>query len=430
MSQEDTGKDGDAPQVVPQIAAPLSRLPARSVIISSSKRELRLFMVAGEHSGDALGGRLMSAINTQARGRVRYLGVGGDDMRAHGLISQFPLSDVAVMGPAAIVKVLPRLIRRVYRTVDAAVAAQPDAVVIIDAPEFTHPIAKRIRQKLPNVPIINYVSPSVWGWRPKRAKRMRAYVDHVLALLPFEPEVHVRLGGPPCTYVGHPLIERIDQIHASDATSLRARLAVAPDQPVLVVLPGSRRSEVERLMQPFGEAVTLLREKGINPVVIIPVVPHVRDLVERLLRSWPVTPYLLEGEDDKFRAFKLATAALAASGTVTLELALAGTPMVVGYKVDALAAKFRFLMKVQSIVLANLVLGENAFPEFKQEDCTGPRLAEALLPLLHNSEARARQIKALGLVPEKLRLAIDPSEAAADIVLAYADGGRGATLKI
>ena len=405
------------------------KAPANRVTISSSKRELRLFMIAGEHSGDALGGRLMAAINAQSRGRVRYLGVGGPDMRAQGLTSQFPLSDVAVMGPAAIVKVLPRLISRVYRTVDAAMAAEPDAIVIIDAPEFTHPIAKRIRQKLPDIPIIDYVSPSVWAWRPGRARRMRAYVDHVMALLPFEPAAHVRLGGPPCTYVGHPLIERKDVLAGTDPASLRARLDLAEGQPVLVVLPGSRRSEVERLMQPFGDAIIRIRERGIAPAVLIPVVPHVRDLVERQISAWPVTPYLLDGEDDKFRAFKLATAALAASGTVTLELALAGTPMVVGYKVDALAAKFRFLMKVQSIVLANLVLGENAFPEFKQEDCTGERLADALAPLLSDTEARARQIIALSHIPAKLHLAsAAPSAAAAEIVLAYADGGRGAKI--
>ncbi len=400
---------------------------SHSVTILTSKRELRLFVVAGEHSGDALGGRLMAAINAQARGRVRYLGVGGPDMRAQGLITQFPLSDVAVMGPAAILKVLPRLISRVYRTVDAAIAAEPDAVVIIDAPEFTHPIAKRIRRKLPNVPIIDYVSPSVWAWRPGRAKRMRAYVDHVMALLPFEPEAHQRLGGPPCTYVGHPLIERRDFIASIDAEPLRRRLDIAEGQPVLVVLPGSRRSEVERLMQPFGDALTVIRESGLNPVVIIPAVPHVRDLIEKHLSAWPVTPHLIDDEEDRFRAFKLATAALAASGTVTLELALARTPMVVGYKVDALAARFRFLLKVPSIVLANLVLGENAVPEFKQEDCTGDRLAEALAPLLQDTEARARQLIALDRIPEKLELmTATPSRAAAEIVLRYADGGRNA----
>ena len=381
-------------------------------------------MVAGEHSGDALGGRLMEAINAQSRGRVRYLGVGGPLMRAQGLVSQFPLSDVAVMGPAAILKVLPRLVRRVYRTVDAAVAAQPDAVVIIDAPEFTHPIAKRIRKKLPHVPIIDYVSPSVWAWRPGRARRMRTYVDHVMALLPFEPDAHLRLGGPPCTYIGHPLVERLSEFAAIDSAPLRSELEIPVDRPVLVVLPGSRRSEVERLMAPFGDAVTRIRETGMNPVVLLPVVPHVRDLVEKALQSWPVTPILLDGEAAKLQAFKLASAALAASGTVTLELALTGTPMVIGYKVDALAAKFRFLMKVQSIVLANLVIGTNAFPEFKQEDCTGDRLAAALLPLLSDTEARARQINALALVPGKLAVSVPPSSAAAQIVLAFADDGR------
>ena len=387
--------------------------------------DLVLFVVAGEHSGDALGGRLLAAIKAQFPGRVLFLGVGGPDMHAQGLVSLFPLSDIAVMGPAAILKVLPRLVARVYRTVDAAVAAQPDAVVIIDAPEFTHPIAKRIRRKWPDAPIIDYVSPSVWGWRPGRARRMRAYVDHVLALLPFEPEVHVRLGGPPCTYVGHPLIERREMFAAIDPAPLRARLDLASGQPVLVVLPGSRRSEVERLMQPFGDAIARIRARGIAPAVLIPVVPHVRELVEQHLHHWPVTPFLLEGEDDKFRAFRLATAALAASGTVTLELALVGTPMVVGYKIDALAAKFRFLLKVQSIVLANLVLGENAFPEFRQEDCTGERLADALAPLLADTAVRTRQLIALARVPEKLQLAIsDPSSAAARIILAYAGGGR------
>jgi lipid-A-disaccharide synthase len=402
-------------------------VPNQSVTISTSKRELRLFVVAGDISGDALGGRLMAAINAQSRGRVRYLGAADAEMRAQGLTSQFPLSDVVVMGPLAILKILPRLVARVYRTVDAAVAAQPDAVVIIDAPEFTHPIAKRIRKRLPNIPIIDYVSPSVWAWRPGRAKRMRAYVDHVLCLLPFEPAAHERLGGPPCTYVGHPLIERRDYIANIDPEPLRRRLGIADGQPVLVVMPGSRRSEVERLMQPFGEALTIIRESGLNPAVIIPVVPHVRDLIEQQLSHWPVTPHLIEDEDDRFRAFKLATAALAKSGTNSLELALARTPMVIGYKVDALAAKFRFLLKTPSIVLTNLVLGENAVPEFKQEDCTGPRLAEALAPLLQDTETRARQLRALDRVPEKLATATgSPSLAAAEIVLRYADGGRGA----
>jgi lipid-A-disaccharide synthase len=393
--------------------------------LAAARQDLRLFLIAGEHSGDALGGRLMAALNERCKGRVHYLGVGGEDMEHQGLASQFPLSDVAVMGPLSILPRLPRIISRVRQTAAAAVAAEPDAVVIIDAPEFTHPIAKRIRKRVPNIPIIDYVSPSVWAWRPGRARKMRRYVDHVLALLPFEPEAQRRLGGPPCTYVGHPLIERLGWLRELDPWPLAERLQLDPQRLVLVVLPGSRTSEVGRLMSPFGEAVELLRQRGIAPHVIIPVVPQVRALVEQGLRAWTTKAHLVEGEADKFSAFKLAHAALAASGTVTLELALAATPMVVAYRVDAIGARLRFLLKVPSVVLANLVLGENAFPEFLQEDCTPEKLAEALALLLSDTPARNAQTAALTLIPERLAIeAGTPSEAAADVVLQYAEHGR------
>ncbi len=397
----------------------------RSVTISSSKRELRLFVVAGEHSGDALGAKLMQRLNEDARGRFRYLGVGGPLMQQHGLVSQFPLSDVAVMGPLSILPRLPRIINRVYRTVDAAIAAEPDAIVIIDSPEFTHPIAKRIRRKRPDIPIIDYVSPSIWAWRPGRAKKMARYIDHVLALLPFEPEAHQRLGGPPCTYVGHPLIEKLTDIRALDPKLLADRLQRADGQPVLVILPGSRRSEVSRLMEPFGAALVSLRARGINPMVIIPVVDSVRDLVLAGCASWPVEAQLVDGEDDKFRAFKLADAALAASGTVTLELALAGTPMVVAYKVDSVAWSLRFLANAPSIVLANLVLGANAFPEFLQDRVNGETLADAIQPLMSATEIRQLQLDALARIPDQMLLdGTTPSEAAARIVLDIAERGR------
>jgi lipid-A-disaccharide synthase len=400
----------------------------RSRAIESSKRELRLFLVAGEHSGDALGAQVMARLNAQVRGRIRYFGVGGEGMRAHGLLSQFPLSDVAVMGLSAIVARLPTLISRVYRTVDAAVAAEPDAVVIIDSPEFTHAIAKRIRRRRPHIPIIDYVSPSVWAWRAGRAARMRGYIDHVLALLPFEPEAHQRLGGPPCTYVGHPLIERYSEITAVDPEPLRARLGLDPRKPVLVVLPGSRSSEVRQLIEPFGAAIAGLHARGIEPHVIVPVVDHLRGLIERGVMGWPVVPQFVEDHSDKFRAFKLATAALAASGTVTLELGLAGAPMVVAYRVDGLARHLRFLVKVPSIVLANLVLGHNAFPEFVQEDCNGETLAGSLAPLFADTPERVQQRAALQEVPRRMLLGggEQPSDLAARIVLHYAEGGRHA----
>jgi lipid-A-disaccharide synthase len=400
--------------------------PARTLNVSSSQRALKVFVVAGEHSGDALGAKLMARLNMMARGQIRYFGVGGEGMQAEGLTSLFPLADVAVMGATAILAKLPQLIARVYRTVDAAVAAEPDVVVIIDSPEFTHQVAKRIRKRRPQVPIINYVSPTVWAWRPGRALKMRRYVDHVMALLPFEPAAHANLGGPPCTYVGHPLIERTEWMRTLDAAPLRARLGLNERQPIMVVLPGSRTSEIRQLMQPFGQALVRLGEQGIVPQVIVPVVDHVRALVVDGASHWPVAPHFVEADDDKFRAFKLASVALAASGTVTLELALAGTPMVVGYKVDGVARHMRFLVKVPSIILANLVLGENAFPEFIQEACTGDNLATALAPMFGETHAREQQQQALERISSRMVLAngVTPSEAAAKIVVHYADKGR------
>lgn len=395
----------------------VSPAPAAS---GTTRAPLRIFLVAGEHSGDALGGPLMAALAERLDGRVAFAGVGGDHMAAHGLQSIFPLADVAVMGPLLILKSLPRLVNRVHRAVDGAAAFRPDVVVIIDSPEFTHPIARRIRKRLPGVPIIDYVSPSVWAWRPGRARKMRAYVDHVLALLPFEPEAHVRLGGPPCTYVGHPMIEQFAWLRGLDPAPLVARLGLEPDRPVLVVLPGSRVSEVTRLAPIFGEAVKLYAARHGVAHVIVPTVASVRPLVERAVADWGFPVHLVGGEEDKFRAFKLARGALAASGTVTLQLGLAGTPMVVAYKVDGLAAKLRFLMKVHSVVLANLVLGENAFPELLQEDCTPEKLAEALAGMMGDTPARTAQLDALSRIPARMELDHGtPSQRCAEVVLAH-----------
>ncbi len=400
----------------------------RSIPPNQPGRVLTLLVVAGEHSGDALGAKLMAAIDTRlgANG-VRWLGVGGEEMARQGLKSLFPLADVAVMGPLSILPRLPRILARVHRVAHVAVETRPDIVIIIDSPEFTHPIASRIRRRLPSVPIIDYVSPSVWAWRPGRARKMRAYIDHVLALLPFEPDAHRRLGGPPCSYVGHPLIERVEWIASRDGGALARRINLDPAQPVLAVLPGSRPSEVRLHMEPFGAAVALLRQRHPTLQVVIPAVASVRALIEEKLASWPFRPTLVEGEEDKFAAFRLARAALAVSGTVTLELGLAGTPMVVAFRADALAARLRFLIKVQSIILANLVLGENAFPEVIQEDVTPDRLAATVQPLLGDTPERAAQLAALAQIPERMRLASGtPSEAAAEIVLRYALTGRQA----
>lgn len=393
-------------------------------------RRLKIFLVAGEHSGDALGAKLMSALKAQAGDRaLRFDGVGGAQMEAQGLASIFPMHEVAVMGIGAIIAHFPTIARRVYQTIDAAVAAKPDVVVIIDSPEFTHPIAKRIRKRAPGIPIVDYVSPSVWAWRPGRARAMKAYVDHVLGLLPFEPAAHVKLGGPPCSYVGHPLTERTAWIQGLDTAALEAKLGLTPEKPFLVVLPGSRSSEVRRLMQPFGEGLKQLIERVGDIDIAVPLVESVRGLVEEGLVHWPKRPHFITGEEDKFRAFKRASCALAASGTVTLELGLSGTPMIVAYKVDPVMIPIlRLLITADSAVLVNLILGEKVIPELLQEDCTGANIASALMPLMADTGARRRQIDAMRQVGERMALPPEagrPSEAAARIVLGYARAGRG-----
>lgn len=397
-----------------------SDTPEQRLSMVADGSPVKIFVVAGEHSGDALGAKLIPALRAEHANGVELQGVGGPQMAEQGLQSLFPLDEVAVMGPVAILKALPRIVRRVYQTVDAAKVFKPDVIVIIDSPEFTHPIAKRLRLAMPAVPIIDYVSPSVWAWRSGRAKKMAAYVDHVLALLPFEPDAHLRLGGPACTYIGHPLIERHDWLAALDPGPLAERLGLTSDRPVLVVLPGSRGSEITKLMVPFGETLGHLQLQGIHPQVLLPAVRAKRELIERLAMNWPVAPHLVEGDDDKFRAFKLADAALAASGTVTLELGMARVPMVVGYRVETVATVIRYLLKIPSVVLANLVLGSEPFPEFLQEDCIPEKMAPAIAELLSDTPARSAQLSALDAIPAAMATTGEaPSTAAARVVLAY-----------
>jgi lipid-A-disaccharide synthase len=379
-------------------------------------KPLNIWIVSGEESGDQLGAKLMRALKARLGAeRLRFGGVGGHAMETEGLKSLFPLEDIAVMGIVAVVGRLPTVLNRIKLTADAIVAASPDILIIIDSPDFTHRVAKAVRKRAPHVPVVDYVSPSVWAWRPGRAAKMRAYVDHLLALLPFEPDAHKRLGGPPTTYVGHPLIERVGEFRP-----VAGERDLNRDGPLkLLVLPGSRRSEVSRLLDTFGEAIKLLQQGSPRPFeVTIPAVPHLVQAIREGMSTWSLKPRIVEGEAAKWQAFRSADAALAASGTVTLELGLSGIPMVVAYKVSWIEALIlRPLIKAQSIVLTNLVLGENAIPEFIQEDCTPETLAAAVLPLLADTPERQRQEAALQRLDELMRIGHEmPSERAARIV--------------
>ncbi|GAB6844990.1 lipid-A-disaccharide synthase [Methylorubrum rhodinum] len=376
----------------------------------------KIWLVAGEDSGDQLGAKLIRALRALSPQPPTLGGVGGEAMAAEGFSSLFPIDDVAVMGYLPVLARARTLLRRIRETADDVVAAGPDVLVIIDSPGFTHAVATRVRKRLPDLPIVDYVSPSVWAWRPWRAKGMVPFIDHVLALLPFEPEAHRRLGGPPCTYVGHPLIERLAELRPSPEEQ-----AVREGRPpVLAVLPGSRRSEIERLMPVFGRALSELT-KRVGPFEIeLPAVSRHRALIERLAVAWERHPRIVHGEAAKYATFRRARAALAASGTVTLELALSGVPMVVAYKVSRVEEVIaRRLIQVPTIVLPNLILSENAMPEFVQADCTPERLADTLAPLMAGGPARRAQLDALARIDGRMRLANDeePSRAAARIVL-------------
>jgi lipid-A-disaccharide synthase len=398
-------------------------MPNEPTSVPTPAAPLRLFLIAGEHSGDALGAKLIEALKALSSHSLELEGVGGELMAAQGCPSLFPFAELAIMSPLDILPRLPSIWRRIRQSVDAVIAQGPDALVILDSPEFTHQVAKRVRRLRPGIPMIDYVSPSVWAWRPGRARKMRRYVDHILAILPFEPEVHRRLGGPPCSYVGHPLVERLDWMQTLDAEALRARLGIAKDRAIVTVLPGSRTSEVKRLMAPFGEALRRLAEQAGPFEMILPAVPSVRELIEQGLKTWSSRPHVVMGDADKFAAFRLSRVALAASGTVTLELALAGTPMVVAYRTDPLATRLRFLLIAHSVVLPNLILGENVFPELLHQDCNGEKLCEALLPLWRDGPEHDRQLAGLSRVAERVReTGESPSLRAARVVLAYAEG--------
>jgi lipid-A-disaccharide synthase len=388
-------------------------------------RPLSLYIVATEESGDALGAALVRALKARHAGALTLNGVGGRAMAAAGIISPFAIDELSIVGIAAIPRRLPMIFRRIRQTAAAVVATRPDALVIIDSPDFTHRVARRVRRLAPEIPILDYVSPTVWAWRPGRARAMRAYVDQVLAILPFEPAVHVKLGGPPCVYVGHPLIERIAELRPNAEEAQRRHA----NPPVVLVLPGSRASEIRHLLETFGAAIAQVAARTGPMELVLPTVPHLAAQVRAGVAGWAVAPRIAVEPAEKWSAFRRARAALAASGTVTLELAVGGVPTVAAYRFSVVEWPIVRLLRMRStlpsVILANLVLGENVIPELLQSAGTPERLAEALLPLLSDTPQRQRQIEAFGRLDAIMAIGGEaPSAKAAAIVLDVAQHGR------
>lgn len=361
---------------------------------------MKFFLIAGEPSGDQLGAALMAGLRELAPD-VEIVGIGGDAMAAQGLESLFPMRELSLMG---IWEVLPKyrhLKRRIAETAARVVAESPDALIGIDSPDFCLRVARAARAQRPDLRVIHYVAPSVWAWRPGRALKMAEVVDHVLAILPFEPPL-MQAAGMTCDFVGHP-IATIPVAGPDEAALFRAGHGIAPESPVVLCLPGSRAGEVGRLLPRFGQALTDLRRHVPDTQVVLPTVPGVAGQVRHLTAGWPVRPLVVEDADQKRGAFAAADLALAASGTVSLDLAANRVPMVIGYDMAPLSRMLiGMLLKTDTVTLVNLVSDTRTVPEFLGRDCQPAPMARALLRLLDDPRERQAQLDAMDLTMDRL----------------------------
>lgn len=366
-----------------------------------------IFLVAGESSGDRLGADLMAGLARLAPG-IRFAGVGGPAMAEAGLESLFDYSELSLMGIAEVVPRLPGLLRRLSET--ARAAARADALITIDSPDFSLRVAARARRLAPGLKTIHYVAPSVWAWRPRRARKMAAHVDHVLALLPFEPPF-MEAAGMSCDFVGHPIAA--DPVpDEAEARAFRSAHGIGADALLLGVLPGSRTGEVDRLMPTFAEAVRLVAAKVPDLHTVIPAAPGLAPMIRNRLADWPVPVVVLDAAElgstaalaaARRVALRACDGALAASGTVSLELASVGTPMVIGYDMNRLSYEIiRRALWVDTVTLVNLVTETRAVPEFLGPRCRPAPLAEAVLEVLAPGPKRDAQIEAARLAMQLL----------------------------
>lgn len=386
-------------------------------------RTLRVGVIAGEVSGDLLGGDLIAALKAAYDGPVELVGVGGDALEAQGLTSLFDFSELSIMGLTQVIARLPNLIRRINQTAAAITAAKPDVLIIIDSPDFTHRVAKKVRAALPGLPVVNYVCPSVWAWKEYRAKAMLPYVDHVLAVLPFEPAAMKRLGGPETTFVGHRL--------TADPSLLKVR-GIRAGRPVkgpgeektIMLLPGSRSAEIKALLPVFGDAAREFVARNGPARFLLPTVPRQEKLVREIAAGFEVRLEITADTDGKWAAFAEADAALAASGTVILELGLAGIPVVSAYKTDWLITMLAKRIKTWSGALPNLIADYAVVPEYVNDVVRPASLCRWAERLSSDTLQRRAMIEGFDLTWERLSVPVPPGEAAAGIVLEVLDNKK------
>lgn len=375
-----------------------------------------VYIVVGEPSGDALGADLASHLSAMRPG-IRFAGTAGPRMQELGMESLFDITDTSVMGLSAVVGRLPLLLKRISETAKDIIARKPDVLVLIDSPDFNRRVAGKVRQALPAMKIVKYVCPSVWAWREGRAPAMKAWCDHVLALLPFEPECLERLGGPTATYVGHPLAQRLADLETGDRRRPQGRRTV-------LLLPGSRRNEIRLLLPDIRATVDILHERGADFRYLLPAVPHLEKDIRAQVAQWRVQPEIVTGEEAKREAFLQADVALAASGTVLLELALYKVPVVSIYRLDWLMHLFRGLIKSWTAALPNLITDSAFLPERVGDMVRPGWLARAIEELAHEGATRDAQIDGFERMKAAMRTEGSSGEVAARSILDLIDRRR------
>ena len=380
-------------------------------------KKLKIYLIAGEPSGDLLGSRLMRALKQKTENKINFYGVGGDTMEAEGLKSLFDISDLAVMGLVEVLPSIPKILGLIKRTVTDIERVKPDVVITVDSWSFSSRIHKALRKKNLNIPQVHYVAPQVWAWKKKRAKTMYKYIDLLLTLFPYEPKYftpyHLQ-----AEFVGHPVIES-EVVHA-DASQFRKKYKISDDKKIITVLPGSRKNEVSKLLPVFLQAVAKLQEENKNYFFVIPTVKTVSENVKKMVKASGQKILIVENQNDRYGAFRSSSAAIAASGTVALELAICDVPHIIAYKVSPLTALLvkRFL-KIEFVNLSNILIGREIVPELLQERCVSGNIAAYIQHFINQDDdwyekqkegfAKVREI--LGQGEQK------PSENAADIIL-------------
>lgn len=369
---------------------------------------LKVAVVAGEESGDLLGADLIACLSQQIGGNIHLIGVGGQHLKALGLKSFFDSHDIALIGLKEVLKKLPLLLLHIRNLSKFIAQEQPDCLIIIDSPDFTHRVAKKVRALAPSIPIIKYIAPTVWAWRPERAKAMREFVDHILAVFPFEEKIIQDLEGPSTTYVGHRLLTyppllRV-QLEKKRQEEQRNLCGHQTSSPTLVILPGSRNLEIRSLMPIFRETVEILVQRIPHLQIILPTLPHLVDRIRDFVQGWKSKVKIVVGEDEKWRAFAQADVALAAHGTVSLELALAKIPMALCYKLDHFSKLFIFpKMMLWSAALPNIIADKPIIPEYLNELIRPGMLARQVEQLLSNPLLRQAQLDAFEMVEKKMK---------------------------